>query len=420
MEVISLAFWHRWLQKRSAISMENENFLKWLGIDVSEVNLRGKNALKEATIFACIKILADSIAKLPVKVYQDLDGKQAAKNHYLNYLLKVRPNPFMSASDFWKAVEVQRNLYGNSYVWIDFTAKGKIQGLFPIDSTKVKIYVDDVGLLSSENKVWYVVTDNKNKQYRLTSDEILHFKGFTTDGIVGLSPLECLRNTIENAGYASQFINNSFKNGLQTKGIIQYVGDLSPEAEKTFRERFERMSSGLKNANRVSLLPLGFEYRPIAMNLADAQFLENTQLTIRQIAAAFGIKNHQLNDLSRATHTNISEQQKEFYIESLLPILTMYEQELSYKLFTTTELKEGFYVKFNANAILRADIKTRYESYRIAIQSGFMTPNEVRALEELEPKDGADELICNGNMIKVSQAGLAYQKNLLKGGENDA
>ena len=170
------------------------------------------------------------------------------------------------------------------------------------------------------------------------------------------------------------------------------------------------MSSGLKNAHRIAMLPIGYQFQPIGQRLVDAQFLENTQLTIRQIASVFGIKMHQLNDLEKATHTNIAEQQREFYIDTLQSILTMYEQELIYKLFLNTEIRKGYYLKFNVDSILRADIKTRYESYRIGIQGGFITPNEVRELEEKEPKDGGDELLVNGNMMPVKMAGEQYKK----------
>ena len=239
---------------------------------------------------------------------------------------------------------------------------------------------------------------------------MLHFKGLTSDGIIGMTPLEQLKNTIENAGAASEYLNNSFKTGLQTKGIIHYIGDLNPEAQRVFRERFEQMASGLKNANRVSLLPIGYQFQPLSLTMADAQFLENTQLTVKQIAAAFGIKNHQINDLDRATHTNVEYQQREFYVDTLMDILTGYEQELTYKLFTNKELEEGYYIKFNVNAILRADPKTRYEGYRIAIQSGFLTANEVRALEELEAKEGGDRLLINGNMMPIEMAGEQYKR----------
>jgi len=413
-----MAFWSKWIKPRAqtleSINLNDRRILEILGVNIDELNFKGKNALKEATVYACIRILADAVGKLPLKVYREFDGNPKEVKHYLSPLLKIRPNPWMSARDFKKAVEVQRLIHGNAYVWLDVATRGpdagKVVGLYPLDSTRVEIWIDDIGLLPGKGKMWYIFTDNEGNQYKLKPDEILHFKGLTYDGIVGMTPLEQLRRTIENAGAASEFINKSFKSGMQVKGIVQYVGDLSQEAEKTFREKFERMSSGLKNANRVALLPIGYKFEPISLKMTDAQFLENTELTIRQIAAAFGVKMHQLNDLERATHTNIAEQQREFYIDTLMDILTGYEQELTYKLFTDKELEEGYYIKFNVNAILRADPKTRYEAYRTAIQSGFMTPNEVRALEELEPKEGGDRLLINGNMMPIEMAGEQYKK----------
>jgi HK97 family phage portal protein len=189
---------------------------------------------------------------------------------------------------------------------------------------------------------------------------------------------------------------------------VQYVGDLDQKAEETFRSKFEQMSNGLKNAHRISLLPLGYQFQPISLSMADAQFLENTELTIRQIASAFGIKMHQLNDLERATHSNVEHQQKQFYIDTLMAILTMYEQELTYKLLLNSELDDGYYCKFNVDAITRADIKTRYEAYRIGVQGGFLQPNEVRAREEMESVEGADVLLVNGNMVPITKAGAAY------------
>ena len=397
------------------ISLDDKKLLEWLGINVEDVDIQGKNSLKQATVFGCLRVLSDTVSKLPIKIYQNKNGIKKVIDHYLTPLLKLRPNPYMSASDFWKCVEVQRNIYGNAYVALDFNNRGQVTGLYPLDSSNMQIYVDDVGLLNSSNKIWYVYTDNLGHQIKFRNDELLHFKGLTTDGIVGLSVIEQLKHLIQNGKSSEEYINKFFKNGLQVKGIVQYVGDLKPKAEQTFIEEFERMSSGLKNAHRIAMLPFGYQFQPISQKLVDAQFLENTQLTIRQIAAMFGVKMHQLNDLSKATHTNIAEQQRGFYIDTLQSILTMYEQELAYKLFLITEIRKGYYIKFNVDAILRADIKTRYESYRIGIQGGFITPNEVRELEEKQALEGGDELICNGNMQYLKDIGAYYKK----GGDNN-
>ena len=393
-------------------SPEFDTLMSLLGITPDSINVSGKNALKEIVVYTCIKILADTMSKLPCKIYQDSEGIRKATDHYLYPYLKLRPNPYMSVSDFWKTLETQRNIYGNSYVWIDFVQlgrnAGKIQGLYPLDSTKMRIYVDDVGLLSTKNNVWYVYTDNLGNEYKLKASEILHFKGLTSDGLVGISPIEALKLHIENASAAEQFLNNSFKNGMQTAGIVNYVGDLSPQAEENFRKNFERMANGLQNANRISLLPIGYTYQPIAIKLTDAQFLENTMLTERQIAAAFGIKLHQINDLEKTSYASTSEANREFYVDTLMAILTMYEQELTYKLLLPREIAQGYYIKFNADVILRGDPKSRYEAYAVAIQNGFKTPNEVRALEEDPPLEGGDQLLLNGNMIPATKAGQQY------------
>lgn len=409
-----MLFRRNMINKTEEISINDKELLKWLGINVEDIDIQGKNSLKQATVFGCIRVLSDTVSKLPIKIYQNKDGIKKVADHYLGSLLKLRPNPYMSASDFWKCVEVQRNIYGNAYVALDFNNRGQVTGLYPLDSSKMQIFVDDVGLLNSSNKIWYIYTDNLGHKIKFKSDELLHFKGLTTDGIVGLSVIDQLKHLIQNGKSSEEYINKFFKNGLQVKGLVQYVGDLNHEAEQTFINEFERMSSGLKNAHRIAMLPLGYQFQPISQSLVDAQFLENSQLTIRQIAAMFGVKMHQLNDLDRATHTNIAEQQRGFYIDTLQSILTMYEQELIYKLFLNTEIRKGYYIKFNVDAILRANIETRYNAYRIAIQSGFKTPNEVRELEEDEAKDGGDKLLVNGNMMPIEMAGEQYKN---KGGD---
>lgn len=397
------------------LSLEDKELLKWLGIETGDIDVKGAKSLKEATVYACIDRLSKDIAKLPIKMYQEVDGsKQKVSDHPLLPKLKLRPNEFMSAYSYRVALETQRNLYGNAYAYIDFDRKGQVRGLYPLHAPDMKIIVDDKNILPTKQKIWYEYS-GFGGVYRFKPDQILHYKGLTTDGMVGISPIESLRHIVENSKASQSYINNFFKNGLSAKGIIQYTGDLDPKSEAKLIERFQRTSSGLKNAHKIFAMPLGFQFQALNLTMADAQFLENSELTIRQIAAAFGIKMHQINELSRATYNNAAEQQSEYYKESLLPILTMYEQEDTYKLLLNSEIESGRYLKTNVDAILRTDAKTRYEAHRIAIQSGFLTPNEVREREELSPIDGADELLINGNMMKVNQAGSQY----LKGGDND-
>ncbi|MDG6879896.1 Phage portal protein [Clostridium perfringens] len=392
-------------------SLSDSNFWEKFGIKLG-FSISGKKALKENTVYICTKIRAESIGKLSLKVYKE---REEYKEHELYYILKYKPNPLMNSINFWKCIEAQRTLKGNAYAYIERNKKGQVTGIYPIDSDNVTKVIDDNNFLSSLSKVWYIVIDNKGIKHKLYSDEILHFIGdITLDGLIGIAPLEYLKCTVENGRATQEFVNKFFKNGLSTKGVIQYVGDLDEKAKRTFRKAFESMSNGLENAHSVSLLPLGYQFQPLSLSMADAQFLENSKLTKREIAAAFGMKSYHLNDLERATFNNLTEQQKDFYITTLQPSLTNYEQEMQDKLFSQYETLKDVRVEFNVDTILRSDIKTRYESYRIGIQSGFLSPNEVRKKENLPAKEGGDELLANGNMIPIIMAGKQY----LKGGDN--
>ncbi|MBW7475942.1 phage portal protein [Paenibacillus oenotherae] len=408
-------------EKRETVELnvDDRRLLEMFGIDPDSINVKGKAALKIDTVYACVRIRSESVAKLPLKVHQeDENGIQKPAKHQLHQLLRLRPNPYMSAFDFWKCIEAQSCLYGNAYASIEYDRRGRVVGLWPMDAARVKIIVDNdtaaSGIVTNQSSVAYEVNLGA-EQRKLMPHDVLHFKsGLTLDGIVGLSPLDLLKGTLENAASANKFVNNFYKQGLQAKGIIQYVGELDEKAKRNFRDKFESMSSGLNNSHRVALMPVGYQFVPIALNMHDAQFLENNQLTIRQIAAAYGIKMHQLNDLTRATHTNVAEQQKEFYTDTLQPILTCYEQEMTWKLLLDDELDAGYYLRFNVDAILRGDLKSRYEAYRIGVQGGFLAPNEARAKEELPPKEGGDQLLVNGSMVPIIDAGKAYST---KGGD---
>lgn len=391
-------------------SLEDEALLKLLGVTVDGVS---SNKLRHATYFTCMRIMTDTVSKLPCKLYQDKeDGIHKITDHPLATILKLRPNPYMSASDFWKCVEFQRNHYGNAIVIPEFDKRtGKLIGLYPVDFPKVQIWIDDRGIFGIKDAVWYVIRDKSNLEYKLYNEELLHFKGLTSDGLVGMSIQDYLVELIENGQSSQQYINTYFKNGLFAKGVVQYSSSLDESAEKRMVERFKRMASGIKNAGSILPMPLGFQFVPLNTTMADAQFFEISGLTIRQIAAAFGVKMHHLNDLERSTHNNIEQQQKSFYIDTLQSILTMYEQELTFKLLIYRELSQGYFIRFNVDSILRADIKTRYEAYRIGIQSGFKTPNECRRMEEDPPKEGGDDLVCNGNMQKMTQIGAFYKNN---------
>ncbi|MFD2681208.1 phage portal protein [Bacillus seohaeanensis] len=404
-------------------TLADEEAAKILGIELDGISV---DKAKEATFFTCLRILSDTISKLPLKLHQETgNGTRKATDHYLYNLLKLRPNEYMSSSTFFKAVEWNRLYYGHSIVYID-TIKagrhaGRVKGLYPLDMDKVEIWVDDKGVIDRNNAIWYIY-NTLHGQMKLKHDEVLHFFGMTKDGIQGMAVKDYLKTLVENAQGGQSYVNEYFKNGLFAKGILQYTSQINPEDEVRMKERFQRMASGVKNSGSILPVPLGFQFQSINSTMADSQFLELNQLSMQQIAAAFGVKMHQINSLDRATHSNIAEQQKEFYVDTLQSILVMYEQELSWKLCTKKERNEGYFWRFNVDSILRSSPKERAEYLKIMGESGYISRNEGREQENLPRVDdkNADTLILNGNAIPIDMVGEQYIKETSpKGGEDN-
>nr|WP_285844526.1 phage portal protein [Oceanobacillus profundus] len=371
-----------------------------------------KKDYKETTLITSLRILSDGVSKLPLKVHE---GNDTAENHLLNKMLKLRPNKLMSASTLWRTIEYQRNWYGYSVVAIGRDRNGRATSLIPLKMDDVTVYVDDVGLLENKDVPMFFTYQQNGNEYQFFYEDVLYFLGMTKDGLDPMAIREQLQTLIENASESQRFTNVYLKNGLHARGVVKYIGDLDEASQTKLQERMTRVSGGIEKAGQLLPLPIGFDYQSISTSLADSQFVELQALSERQIASAFGVKMHQLNSLDRSTHSNIEHQQKEFYMDTLQPILTAYEQEMSYKLLTEKEIDEGFFIRFNVDAMLRSDIKTRYEAYNIGIQGGMLKPDEAREKENLPPEPGGDKLYFNGNMIPVTMAGQQY----MKGGEGD-
>lgn len=376
-------------------------------------NTISNDKLNSATYYACMDIRCKSLSKLPLKIYKSTDeGKEKATEFYLYELIKDRPNPYMSMHDFLYAVEFQKLEYGNAYIAMT-VKRGKIQALYPLDSSKMKMWIDDAGIIDKNNAVWYEYSNKDGTKLKFKHDEIIHLKNFSKDGITGTPIKKYLSEVIENEQYGNSFLNNHFKNGLSGGAVLNYTSDLKDESVTKLREKFEQMTSGIKNAGRIMPVPIGFKLEPFNVNLVDAEFFKMQGLTVRHIANAFGVKLFQLNDLERSTYGNVETQNIAYYSETLQNTITQAEQEFDYKMLTKDQRRAGYFFKFNVDSILRSDFKTRMEGYATAIQNAIYSPAEVREKEDMMFVEGSDKLVCNGNMIQLTQAGEQY----LKGGE---
>ncbi|MBM7598477.1 HK97 family phage portal protein [Virgibacillus halotolerans] len=409
---------------RTEYDLQDKEFAKALGISLDGMSA---DKAKESTVYSCLKILSENVSKLPLKLHKsDGSGTSKESDHYLYNLLKLRPNPYMSSSTFWGIVELNRSYYGHAVIVIDYHQvgkdAGKIKSLIPLDMSKVETWIDDKGIISNEiHAVYFLYTDKNGKMYKFKSSEVLHFIGLTRDGFTPMPIKDYLGTLVANAQASQEYTNKFISSGMFSSGILKYVGDLDEGKQKKMQERMNRISGGISNAGKVMPLPVGFDWQSISTNMVDSDFVELNQLNIKQIAAAFGIKPHQLGDLERSTNSNIEHQNKSFYIDTLQPILTNYEQELTYKLLTSNEINQGYFFRFNVDVILRSDSKERAEYLTILVEKGVMTPAEARKQIDLPHLDGSDQLIVNGSYLSLADAvsGVNYDRTGSKGGDNE-
>lgn len=382
-----------------------------------ESNGFGEN-LSEVTYFTCLKMLSEAIGKLNIDLLQDTEsGTVKVKKHKLYDLLKTRPNPYMTSSNFKALIEFNRNHFGNAYVWVK-TNGAKIDGLYVLDSQNVTVLVDDINFFNGTNAILYEYTNPKNnKKYVFKSEEIIHIKGSVSrDGIVGLAIQDVLASTMEGNKASQGFLNNLNKKGLTARAVLEYVGDLGKTRKAELVKTLEEYALGQENAGRIIPVPLGMKLTPLDLRLTDAQYFELKKYSALQIAAAFGIKPNHLNNYDKSSYANSEAQNLSFYVDTLLFILKQYEEELNYKLLTSKEREKGLHFKFNVSTILRADLKTQAECMAIYVNNGIKTPNECRELLDIPRHEDGDKLVMNGNYIPLEMVGNQYE---VKGGDNE-
>lgn len=391
------------------------------GRSISGKNVNEKTALQISAVFSCIKILAESVACLPLHVYHtDGNGnKILATKHPLYHLLHDAPNDEMTAYSFKETAMVHLLTQGNFYSEIEIGGKATINALYPLQPSRMTVKRDD------KNKIRYSYrpTTGENEHLKEPTEkvyrrgEILHIPALGFDGLVGYSPIAMARNAIGVAMACEEFGAKFFENGARPSGVLKV-----PHVLKDPKKLSDSWKSayGGENAGKVAVLEEGVEFQQLSVNQDDAQFLETRKFQIAEIARIFRVPLHMLNELDRATFSNITQQSLEFITYTLTPWLVRLEQGFNKALFFPGE-RGKYFVKFSVEGFLRGDYETRMRGYQTALQSGIMSVNEVRGLEDLNAipaEEGGDLHLVNGNMAKLKDAGAAYtQKN--GGGNNE-
>lgn len=396
--------------KSSRETLELKDLYRFLGIDANT----DENVLSEVTYFACMKVLSESVGKLPLKLlkYNEKNGVETARKHPLYHILHDRPNPYMTSTTFWSTVEFNRNHYGNAYVWI--RGAGANMSLWILPSKDVEVWYDDAKILADQPDIYYHYTSG-GKVYQFGSEEILHFKSSNTlNGIAGISVQDQLTTTIGGASKSQKMLNRMYESGFTAKAVLQYTGNLNDENVKTFVKGVERYAKGELSDSEIANIipiPIGSTLTPLNVKLGDNQFIEIKQYSALQIASAFGIKPYQIGDYTKSSYASAEAQQLSFYVDTLLYIIKQYEEELSYKLLTSDEIATGYHFKFNVAVILRADLATQINTLSVGVSNFIYTPNEARAMLDLEAKVGGDRLLGNGASIPVELTGTQYIKD---------
>lgn len=401
--------------ERVSFDSTTTSFLGSLGLDTS--NISSTNELREATYFICLKTLTETLSKM--KWYKKLDtekkGKEKVRDPELNILLNVRPNPICNANVFWGTVELNRLHHGNAFVYIEAHERtGRPKALWILPSEEIEVWRSEKGFLNGDS-IWYIWNDTRTgKRYKFQSGEILHFKtSISFDGILGSSVRQMLKQQITGKIKASEYLTKLYSNNMHGgKLLVYHPGELSSENKKKRIRDIE--TAGKVESGKIIPLPIGMEAKMIDMKLADAQFLENNKLSSLQIAAAFGIKPNMINDYNKSSYHNSETQQLDFYVNTLQPCFEAYMQEITFKLLPSFELRKGYSIEIDEKILFKMDNRTKAEVYSKYLNNFVMTPNEAREELGFPYVDGADELIGNGNYIKVNQIGNQWNK---EGGE---
>lgn len=382
--------------------------LDFLGISSS---LRD-DALKEATYFACMKVLSESIGKIPIKIMQHTrqTGTLARREHRYYRILNERPNPYMTATTFWAMMELWRNHYGNAFSWID-ERDPQHPKLWPMHPKDTQIYFDNACRLADVPDVYYRYSIG-GQSVVIASAEVLHFKNFLTkDGVTGIPTREQISGVIDGGCKAQKMLNKLYESGMTAKAVLQYTGGLNDANVDALKKGIQEYAAGKDKSGTGGIIPIpmGFTLTPLNIKLTDSQFLELKQYSALQIAAAFGIKPDQIGDYTKSSYSSSEAQQISFLVDTMLFIIKQYEEEISEKLLTPDERGEGYMAKFNSRVLMRVDQFTQIQTISTAIGNFLYMPNEGREFLDMPAVDGGDRLIGNGSTIPLDMIGAQYQ-----------
>ena len=380
------------------------------GRTVSGQSVNERSAMQMSAVYACVRILAESVASLPLHFYQynDTGGKEKAVNQPLYWLLHDEPNPEMSSFSFRETLMTHLLLWGNAYAQIVRNGRGEVVALYPLMPDRMVVDRDARGRIYYE----YTRSDSdantlgKKSSVILSPEDVFHIPGLGFDGLVGYSPIAMAKQAIGMGLACDEYGAAFYQNGAQPGGVLEHPNVVKDP--KRVRESWNAIYQGSRNAHRIAVLEEGMTYKPISISPEQAQFLETRKFQIDEIARIFRVPPHMIGDLEKSSFSNIEQQSLEFVKYTLAPWISRWEQAIQRSLLLMSE-RTRYFARFNVEGLLRGDYQSRMNGYAVARQNGWMSANDIRELESLDlipAEQGGDLYLINGNMTKLEDAGL--------------
>jgi len=387
-----------WFQPKAENYGPGHDF--WYSSDPSDYhsgfNVSPDNSMKITAVYACIRLLSDSIASLPLDMYKRIPGgKELAPEHDLFDLLKYQPNDWMDAYLFWERAIIDCNTHGAFYAVKNFK-RGRIASLEPLLPGRITVEKLDIRKLRFKYKDEFTGQEKTYLQEHLF--RIPMFCG--RDGFTPVSAIRYNADAISITEATEKFAASFFRNGATPGGSIEAPESvrISPEDRKAIAESWNRNHQGPRNAFKIAVLDQGLKFNPINLSNEDSQLLESRRFQLSDIARIYRIPLHMIQELSKATFNNIEHQSLDFAIHTIRPWTRRIQHAVRRDLLHDEE-KKTYFAEFNLNDLMSADARSRGEFYASGIQNGYMTRNEVRARENLNPIDGLDEPLQPLNMV---------------------
>lgn len=368
-----------------------------------------RTAMQTTAVYACVRILAEAVASLPLHVYeyQDDGGKKLVHDHPLYYLLHDEPNPEMTSFVFRETLMSHLLIWGNAYAQIIRDGAGRVLGLYPLLPDKMDVQRDDRG------NIYYVYSRNSDenpmfKEYgdiRLKAEDVLHIPGLGFDGLIGYSPIAMAKNAVGMTLACEEYGASFFANGANPGGVLEHPGVLKDPSK--VRESWNSVYRGVNNAHKIAVLEEGMKYQQIGIPPEEAQFLETRKFQINEIARLYRIPPHMVGDLDKSSFSNIEQQSLEFVKYTLDPWVIRWEQSLQRSLLLPGE-KGKYFIKLNVDGLLRGDYQSRMNGYAVGRQNGWFSANDIREMENMNPipdEQGGNLYLINGAMTKLEDAG---------------